>query len=284
MSLKLISPNFSDLFEPNLEIGKFPDGDAHVRILNLEKYKGQEVIVYHRLYPKQNTSLIVLLLILETLKSINSKVSVVIPYLPYARQDKTKLNGEINSAHSLCNILYNGGVKTLYTFDCHFLNSEGKHKLNNLDIINFSLAKSLVEKAKEYFKEPFEVVAPDKGAEYLVKDFGGKTFTKIRKDYEKDKVAYRDIESLSFDFEIKDKNFLVLDDMISTGNTMIKALETLKNNGAKKLACGTIHGLFLFNSLSKLEELTDFVVSSDTISNPKALVSIKSKLNELQNL
>lgn len=278
MSLKLVSPNFADVMEPNLEIGKFPDGDAHVRILDLEKYKNQEVLLYHRLYPKQNTSLIVLLLILETLNSINSKVSVVIPYLPYARQDKTKLNGEINSAHSLCNILYNGGVKTLYTFDCHFLNSEGKHKLNNLEIVNFSMAKSLVEKAKEYFKEPFEVVAPDKGAEYLVKDFGGKTFTKIRKNYENDKVAYRDIDSLSFDFEIKNKNFLVLDDMVSTGNTMLKALETLKNNGAKKICVGTTHGLFLFNCLDKLKKFTDCIFATDTITTAQALVTIKHKL------
>ncbi|MFI5206318.1 MAG: hypothetical protein ACHQVK_05250, partial [Candidatus Paceibacterales bacterium] len=60
-SVQLVSPNFSDLFEPNIEIGKFPDGDSHVRILPLPACQGSNVIVFHRLYPKQNTALVTLL-------------------------------------------------------------------------------------------------------------------------------------------------------------------------------------------------------------------------------
>jgi ribose-phosphate pyrophosphokinase len=278
MSLKLVSPNFADLIEPNIEVGRFPDGDSHVRILDLEKYKGQEVTVYHRLYPKQNTSLVVLFLILDTLKEIGAKVSLVAPYMPYARQDKTKLNGEIGSAKVICNLLARAGCQKLYTFDCHFLNSEGEHKFGELKIQNTSMAKALAEKAKEFFNEPFEVVVPDAGAEYLVKDLNGKSFKKVRKEYDGDKIAYRDVESLTHDFEIKDKNFLILDDMISTGNTMVAAIEKLKEHGAKKVCCGTIHGLFLFNCLDKLRKLTDCVFSTDTIPSPQSLVSIKDKL------
>ena len=82
-AVRLVSPNFSDLFEPNIEIGKFPDGDSHVRISGLIDCKDREVIVFHRLYPKQNTSLVTLLLILDSLKEIGAKhISVVCPYLP----------------------------------------------------------------------------------------------------------------------------------------------------------------------------------------------------------
>lgn len=278
MPLSLVSPNFADLIEPNIEVGKFPDGDAHVRILDLEKYRGQEVTLYHRLYPKQNTSLVVLLLILDTLKEIGAKVSVVIPYLPYARQDKTKLNGEVGSAKVICNLLARAGCQKLYTFDCHFLNSEGDHKFGELNIHNISMAKALAEKAKEFFNEPFEIVVPDVGAEYLVKDMGGKHFNKVRKEYDGNKIGYRDVESLTCDFDIKDKNFLVLDDMISTGSTMITAIQKLKECGAKKVACGTIHGLFLFNCLYKLHKLTDHVFSTDTIPTAQSSVSIKDKL------
>jgi phosphoribosylpyrophosphate synthetase len=73
MSLTLVSPNFSDLLSPNIEVGKFPDGDSHIRILDLEKYQGQEVLIYHRLFPKQNTSLIVLLLILNAATHENDR-------------------------------------------------------------------------------------------------------------------------------------------------------------------------------------------------------------------
>lgn len=261
-----------------MEIGKFPDGDAHVRVLDLEKYRGQEVMVYHRLYPKQNTSLVVLLLILETLKEVSARMSVVVPYLPYARQDKTKLNGEVGSAKAICNLLARAGCAKLYTFDCHFLNAEGPAKFGELQIENISVAKALVQRAKELMKTEFEVVVPDAGAAYLVKDLGGKHFKKVRKEYDGERIAYRDVESLTHDFDISGKNFLVLDDMISTGNTMVAALQKLKEGGAQKIACGAIHGLFLYNCLDKLRKFTDHIFSTDTIPTAQSLVSIKDKL------
>src|SRR5262249_27974699 len=95
-SIQLVSPNFSDIFTPNIEIGSFPDGDSHVRIPQLTDCAGRDVVVFHRLYPKQNTALMTLLLVLDSLKEAGAKtVKVVAPYLPYSRQYKKKLNGEV---------------------------------------------------------------------------------------------------------------------------------------------------------------------------------------------
>ena len=140
------------------------------------------------------------------------------------------------------------------------------------------MAKTLAEHTKKYFKEQFEIVVPDAGAEYLVKDLGGKHFKKVRKEYDGDKIAYRDVESLTCDFDVAGKNFLVLDDMISTGNTMVNDLEKLKECGAKKLCCGTIHGLFLYNCLDKLRKFTDCIFATDTIPSPQSAVTIKNDL------
>jgi len=94
--LHLVSPNFSDLFTPNVEIGKFPDGDSHLRIPKLAACREQEVVIYHRLYPNQNDSLIELLLIWTRLSMREPKsITVVSPYLPYARQDKQTIDGEM---------------------------------------------------------------------------------------------------------------------------------------------------------------------------------------------
>jgi ribose-phosphate pyrophosphokinase len=279
MSLTLVSPNFSDLLSPNIEVGKFPDGDSHIRILDLEKYQGQEVLIYHRLFPKQNTSLIVLLLILDALKAVGAKMNVMTPYLPYARQDKIKLNGEVASAKGICNLLARAGCQKLYTFDCHFLNAEGEHTFGELTIHNTSMAKALVSHAEQYFNHaPFEIVVPDAGAEYLVKDLGGKAFKKIRKDYSNDQIAYRDVETLTHDFDIQGKNFLVLDDMISTGGTMVMAITKLKEHGANQIVCATTHGLFLFNCLDKLHKLCEHVFATDSIPSPQSTVSIKDFL------
>jgi ribose-phosphate pyrophosphokinase len=278
---QLISPNFSDIFAPNIEIGQFPDGDSHVRINPIADCKDAEVTIFHRLYPKQNTSLVSLLLILDSLKEVGAKhISVVAPYLPYSRQDKKKLNGEVASAYVICNLLARAGCDKLITFDCHFLNKEGPAEFGELKMQNISMGKALVEyaKANVFLGEACEVITPDMGANYLVKDHGGKSYKKTRKEYEGDKIAYRDIGQMDGDFDVKGKNVLLLDDMISTGATMIKALEKLTEGGAKKVCCAATHGLFLYNCVDKIKKFTDCVYSTDSIINDNAKVSIKEKL------
>ena len=280
-AIHLVSPNFADIFEPNVEIGKFPDGDSHVRIPLINECKGQEVIVFHRLYPKQNTSLVSLLLILDSLRDIGAqKITVVAPYLPYSRQDKKKLNGEVASAFVVCNLLARAGCDKLVVFDCHFLKKEGPAKFGELQIENISMGRELAAYAmKESFGgEACEVISPDMGANYLVTDHGGKSYSKVRKEYEGGKIHYRDVGEMSGDFDVSGKNVLILDDMISTGGTMIRALEKLTEAGAKKICCAATHGLFLYNCIDKIRKLTDCVYSTDTIQNPHSAVSIAEKL------
>jgi len=280
--MQLISPNFKDLLTPNIEIGRFPDGDSHVRIPQIAECKNAEVTLFHRLYPKQNSSLVELFLILDTLKQEGSKVNLVIPYLPYARQDKKKLHGEVASAISLCRILKEAGCNKLSSFDCHFLNAAGPAEFAGLQIENMSMGGELVAEARKVFGgEKFEIVSPDAGANYLVKDQGGKSFRKIRKEYQGGHIGYRDVETMECDFEIKGRNIFILDDMISTGSTMIKALEKCNECGAKKVCAGATHGLFLHNSIDKLKKLTGCVFSTNTIKSDKAEVNIKPKLENL---
>ncbi len=284
--VRLVSPTFSDIFEPNIEIGQFPDGDSHVRIPNLAECAGQEVIVFHRLYPKQNTGLVTLLLILDSLKEVGAKsVFVVAPYLPYSRQDKKKLNGEVASAFVVCNLLAKAGCDKLITFDCHFLNQPGPAKFGQLNIENISMGKDLAAYAKleAFAGEACEVISPDAGANYLAAEHGGKSYSKARKEYEGDKIHYREVGQMDGDFDVAGKNVLLLDDMISTGSTMIKALEKLTEAGAKKICCAATHGLFLYNCVDKIKKFTDCVYSTDSIENDFGKVSIKQKLLDMES-
>jgi len=282
--MKLVSPNFADLYQPNIEIGQFPDRDSHIRIPELSSYENRDVTVFHRLYPKQNTALIELFVIIDALKSIGARVTAVCPYLPYARQDKQTADGELTTASALARLFAGLGLMKLITFDCHFLNQEGEVNYHGLVIQNISMGDALIEHARTNFGgEAFQIIGPDAGANYLVKGAGGKSLSKVRKNYVQDKIAYRNIESLDGEFDVKDQNVLLLDDMISTGSTMLEALNKLRKNGAKKIMCAATHGLFLFDSLSKLGKLADFIFATDSITSLNSNISIKDKLAGLDS-
>ena len=281
-AVRLISPNFADLYTPNMEIGKFPDGDSHLRISELPACKERDVIIFHRLYPDQNSSLIELLLILDAVKYQGAKsITVVSPYMPYARQDKQTVDGEIASAHIICNLIARAGCSKLVTLDCHFLNEEGDFVHGELNIHNISLRNELIAFAKQQFAgEKFEIIGPDDGAAYLVEAAGGKNLKKVRKEYDGKQIAYRHIDTMEGEFDVKNKNVLLLDDMISTGSTMIKALDKMLEGGAKRVACAATHGLFLYNCLDRLRKTSDIIFASDSIVSPQGTVSIKTKLEE----
>ena len=269
--MRFVSPNFPDMLEPNIEIKTFPDGDSYVRIPHIKK---EDSMLLHRLYPEQNTAIFQAVQMLDTLKRAGASATLVAPYLPYSRQDKTFKDGEALSAEIICGLLLHAGAKKLVTIDCHFLKKEGTFRYAGLEIENISANKLLIEHAREKTGE-VEIISPDAGAKYLVEEFGGKSMEKKRGEYQEGEETYRKIESVEMDFDVKGKNILILDDMISTGGTMIKAVENVKKGGASKVYCAATHGLFLKDSLKKLKEICDGVFVTDSIASEVSEVSIR---------
>lgn len=280
----LASQNFSDRIKPNIDMKSFPDGDSYIYIPDLSKYQGEEVFLFHRLYPNQNNAIFEVLLILDTLKRVGARTTLVSPYLPYSRQDKTFKEGEALSAQVLCKLLSKTGIQRLVTIDCHFLKKPGNAEYAGLKITNLSANKLLIEHARSKIGiEGLEIISPDQGANYLVSEFGGKSMAKIRGGYKEDKEAYRKIEKLERDFDVKNKNVIIIDDMISTGSTMIKAVENVKKGGAKKILCAATHGFFLKDSYKKLKSMCDEVFVTNSIPCKAAEVDVMDLLQEYKD-
>jgi len=257
---------------------QFPDGDDYVRVAEAEG--DGPVFLLHRLYPEQDRSLVQAVLMLRTLKEMGFRTALVAPYLPYSRQDKTFREGEAKSAEYVCGMLKWAGADRLITFDCHFMKKVGEMEYGGLRVASLSMGAELIEKAKGKMGGDLEVVSPDLGASYLVERSGGKSMEKVRGEYEEGAEAYRKIEGIKADFEVRGRNVLILDDMISTGSTMIRAAETLRQKGAERIAFAATHGFFLKDSLQKLRALGDVFVS-DSIPSPVSEVSIKRKVESL---
>ncbi len=275
---KLITPYCEDFGKPNIIIKYFPDHESYVMIPKIEALKNKKVRIYHRLYPKQNKRTLELIFILSRLRKETKNIELFVPYLPYARQDKENKKGEAVSADVLCELLKSFGVKKLITYDCHFLPKPGNFKRQGLEIENISAGPELFAYAKKYFgKNEFTVVSPDEGSSYFTKNAEGCACHSLKKVRSESKATgtktgiHADIDKMEGEADVKDKNVCILDDIISTGGTIVRAIEHLKSRGAKKIIVGATHGVFagekipekiLNNNCSKLF-VTNAIVRND---------------------
>jgi len=275
----LVSTNCKDIAQPNIEMKRFPDNESYVRIPGLELCKGNEVSVLHRCFPEQDASLFQLIQILRTLKPVAKRITAIVPYLPYARQDKTWLGGEAKSAEMICELLREAGCSELVTFDCHFLKKgPGKYEFAGLKITNLTMGSAIIAEFRKKFPKA-EVIAPDAGAAYLVENEGGKSIKKVRGEYAAGKEAFRPVAKMEIDFEVKGSDVIILDDMIAGGGTMMKATKALRGRGAAKVLCGATHGLFVGGGLQKIRDAgADEVVVSDSILTDVSKVKIREAL------
>lgn len=274
---RIASPNFSDLIAPNIEVKVFPDGDSYVRVPDAGRLDGKDVVVFHRLYPKQNTGLIQAIFIANALRNARS-VELVAPYLPYSRQDKIWLEGEVKSAEILMKIFKDAGFSTVTTFDCHFIKKAGEFEYAGVKVKNITLSSMLIEHAKKKLGDDLVVISPDAGANYMS---NGKAMSKVRGDYAEGNIVYRDIKKMEMDFEVSGKNILIIDDMIATGSTMVRAIENLRKKGAGKIALAATHGFFLNDSLKKLGQLSDYIFVSNSIPSSVSEVNFMDALPEM---
>ncbi len=271
----LVSQNSSYIFPSNIELRKFPDKEAHVLIHGLDSCKDTEVQVLHRCYPKQDSSLLQLFLIGKTLQKTAKRTEAVVPYLPYARQDKIWKPGEALSAEIVCQMIAAAGFSSIATFDCHFLKKPGTFTYGGIQIRNFSLSEELVSYFKA--KKPDALfISPDQGAKYIVSAAGGKSMNKVRGDYGRGKKrAHRPVSRIDLDFDVKGKDIVILDDMIAGGSTMIKAVKAVLSQGATSVCCGCSHGLFLGDAYTKLQRAgAEEIAASNTIASEASKIDI----------
>ena len=278
----LLSPNSHDFIKklPSCQLiaKQFPDGEDYIRIP--ADLRGKDVMFIHRCYPEQDRSLIQLFLVLKTLKDGGaSTVKAVIPYLPYARQDKLFLRGEALSSKVVCELIKKSGCDELITFDCHFLKKPGVFNYGGLRIRNLSLSHSIISYFKGKLHSP-KIISPDEGASYFLsmeKDKG--VMKKRRGAYSKGSTVYRKPEELEVNFDVKGRDVVIVDDMISTGSTMLKAVEACKKLGAKSISCGTSHGLFLNDSFKRLKRAgAKEVIASNSIKSSASNLDVLDSL------
>lgn len=247
----------------NLTVGKvkiktFPDGEIYVRVL--EEVKGQECVVLQS--TPSNDALMELLFILDALRNLGAeKIHAVIPYLGYARQDKIFLSGEPLSAKLVLEMIKNR-AESITTINAHFLDTSGKQSYENIEMKNLNAFTSLADYLKSKVDDPV-LVSPDEGALGYLEEAG--KLAKLQFDYfQKTRTSDEEVEMKIKEMDVSRKDVIILDDIISTGGTMVKATKILYDQGARSVNIGAVHGVLL-EGMEKISQVADLVVCSNSI-------------------
>jgi len=203
------------------------------------------------------------------------KITVVVPYFGYSRQDKKFEEGEPISAKAIA-ALISLNADEVITIDPH-----KEHILDFFSIPAFSCS-AVPELAKFLKKKDIDLVlAPDKGALDRAKQ--ASTIIGCDFDYmEKTRIDGTTVEIKPKNLNAQDKNVAIVDDIISTGGTMAKSIAELKKHGAKKIFVACTHGLFAGEAVKKLVSAgCDEIISTDTIVSEFSKVKISPCILQL---
>ncbi len=277
----LVSSNCSDLATPNFELKQFPDGESYLRIPQVKELEDKHVVILHRIYPKQDTSMIQLLQAVSVVKPMAKKITAIIPYLSYARQDAATLDGEAVTARLLSRLSVTAGLDELVTFDCNFIKrGPGKHVYEGLDIDHRTLMPELLHYVRPKVDDPI-LVSPGAGSAYIVKKEGGVLMEKVRKEYTHGDVILRITEDEKLEGDVSGKDVILLDDMIAAGETMMVAARVCKKAGARRIICAAVHGLFVGYAFDKIRAAgAKEVVVSDSVLSPASQISVTMGLKD----
>lgn len=252
------------------ELARFPDGETYARIPG--DLRGEHAVIVQSTCHPQNENLIELFLLLDAAKGLGARrVTAAVPYFGYARQDRRFKPGEAMSAHAMCRLMGSAGADDMLTVDIHEeeivrgspipAKSLTAAPLLGRHIARLGLKDALILGADEGALKLARDVAAELGADHSCLRKRRLTPTMVVTEPECPDVAGRDV--------------VIVDDIISTGGTMIEAATVLKERGAEGIYAFCIHPVFADEVEGKiLAAGVREVIATDTIEHRASAVSV----------
>jgi ribose-phosphate pyrophosphokinase len=260
----------------NIELRIFADGESKIRLDNMAK---KNCIIIHSTYPPTDQHLMQLFMIMYKCKEDGAKdICVVSPYLAYTRQDKVFVDGEIITINLVGKILASLGITKLITIDSHKPNALN-YSFPTIDLTAIPSLSSYV-KHNLTMNNPI-VISPDEGGIERAKKFAelinanSISLVKTRDRFTGDVSV-----SLLDQGTLKNCDALIVDDMISTGTSIIKTTELLKKYHIGEVYAICTHALLLDDAKQKLlNSGIKEVISTNSIPNEFAKVDLSSVIS-----
>jgi ribose-phosphate pyrophosphokinase len=257
------------------QVKVFPDGESKTTLKG--KLSKGKTIVVQSIYPPVDSNLIHALSLVSKARDYSTEVVVVTPYLGYARQDREFLPGEIITMKTLGQLFKGAGASKIIVVDIH---SKIGLKHFKIKSENISAIPDLIGYFKKInLKNPL-VVSPDQGGKERAKEFAkkfGSEFIALKKKRNR-KTGKVQIKTEGLD-GVRSRDVILVDDMISTGGSIIKATEFLKKQKCNRVFVACTHALLMNDAEKKIRKAgVTKIISTNTIPGKTSIVDISGTI------
>ena len=267
-------------------IRKFADGEIFVKIN--ENIRGEDVYIIQSTSPPVNDHLMELLITIDAARRASARrITAVIPYFGYGRQDRKDEGRTSISAKLVANLITSSGANRVVTTDLHAGQIQGFFDipLDNL----FSVNEMIQDMEKISFeKNTLAIVSPDVGGVVRARAFAKRiNASLVIIDKRREKAG--ESEVMNIIGEINNKTCILLDDIADSAGTLCNAAMALKKNGAKEIYSYIVHGVLSKDAVEKIKNsdikelvLTDSIQASEKVKNTKNIrhISIAPLMGE----
>lgn len=247
-------------------ISRFADGEVKVKIE--ENVRGKDVFVIQPTSPPTNDSIMELLILVDALKRASARrITAVMPYYGYARQDRKDQPRVPITAKLVADILAAAGVNRVLTMDLHAEQIQG---FFNMPVDNLYAVNTFVSYFSKMNIKDLCVVAPDVGGIKMARAYAKHLGAELA-IVDKRRVSDKQAEVMHIIGDVRDKNIVMVDDIISTAGTLVEGIVALKEKGAKDVYATITHPILAPPAIERINNshLKELLVT-DTIAIDKA--------------
>lgn len=260
------------------EVSMFSDGEISVN--TYETVRGSDVFIVQSTCNPVNDHLMELLIMIDAFKRASAgRITAVIPYFGYARQDRKSKARDPISAKLVADLITVSGADRVLTMDLHAAQIQGFFNIPVDHLLGGRLLASYYKKKFEGSTDDLIVVSPDLGSVTRARTFASRLDVPIAiidKRRPKPNVA----EVMNIIGDIKDKKVILVDDMIDTAGTITHGAKALKDRGAKEVYACCTHGVLSGPAIERIEQsVINELVISDTVPLPQ-----EKQINKIKTL
>ncbi len=247
------------------EIGKFSDGEIAITLP--QTVRGRDVFIIQSTSIPVNDNLMELLIMIDACKRASAgRITAVMPYFGYARQDRKARPRDPITAKLVADILTSAGADRVLTMDLHAAQIQG---FFDIPVDHLYGAPILARYFKNKMNEDWVVVSPDVGSVGRARNFASRVDASLA-IVDKRRPKANAIEVMNVIGDVKGKSCIMVDDMIDTAGTICQGAQALVNNGAKEVYACCTHGVLSGPAMERLiaSPIKEIVVL-DTIAMPE---------------